>query len=228
MRGAASPGITDADSKTCVVARRLEELDRVARGVLDQDLLAADACDDLVPEGRARLAQFLHRRLEILDLELEAVPAAGLGHCAGWHRLTAAARPSAGRAQRQPQVAASEHREGRSGTHDLLEAEHPAVEVDGGIDIVDDVADADCGHAPKTRPLRLRALRLRVAATRRTLSPTAHGRSPTSVRRPPAPSRCGRSCRACRRGCRSCARAWPRACTGPPGFRAPTARGGSG
>jgi hypothetical protein len=30
--------------------------------------------------------------------------------------------------------------------HDLLEAQLPAVEVDRGVDVIDDVADAYSGH----------------------------------------------------------------------------------
>ena len=63
-------------SEPRLVARRLEELDGVARRVLDEDLPAADAGDDLVAEARARGAQTLDRRLEVVDLEREPVPAA--------------------------------------------------------------------------------------------------------------------------------------------------------
>ena len=39
-----------------------------------------------------------------------------------------------------------EHRERGRRVHDLVEAEPVAVEVDRSVDVVDDVADADCRH----------------------------------------------------------------------------------
>src|SRR5690349_17182519 len=127
------------------VAGWLEQLDRVTRGVFDQDLLAADAGDDVVAEADAGLAQTLDGRLDVGHLEREAVPAAGLGHRPVGHRR-AAARAAAGGAQDEPQVAVGEHRERRRRAHDLLEPELAAVEGDRGVDVVDDVADADGGH----------------------------------------------------------------------------------
>ena len=59
---------------------RLEQLDGVAGRVVDQDLLAADAGHDVVAEVRARAAERVDERGEIVDLEREAVPAAGLRH----------------------------------------------------------------------------------------------------------------------------------------------------
>src|SRR6185295_2599204 len=47
----------------------LEELDRVARRVLEQDLVAADADDDLVAEARAGGAQLVDHPLEVVDLQ---------------------------------------------------------------------------------------------------------------------------------------------------------------
>ena len=134
------------------VDRRLEQLDRVAARVLDQDLLAADALDDVVAKARPVLAQVGDDRLEVGDLELKAVPPAGRRQRAVGHRL-AAAGSAAGRGQDQPQVAVREHRERGRRMHDLVEAELAAVEVDRGVDVVDDVADADCGHGGPPRSL---------------------------------------------------------------------------
>ena len=85
------------------------------------------------------LAQVGDRRLEIGDLELEAVPAAGRGDGAVGHRR-AAPRSAAGGAEHEPQVAAREHREAGRRVHHLAEAEALAVEVDRRVDVVDDVA----------------------------------------------------------------------------------------
>ena len=51
--------------------RRLEQLDRVARRVLDEDLLAADAGDDLVAKPRPAIPQLRDQRLEVADIEAE-------------------------------------------------------------------------------------------------------------------------------------------------------------
>src|SRR5205807_412917 len=50
------------------------------------------------------------------------------------------------RAQHETEVAAGEHRERRGRMHHLVETEVLAVERDRGVDVVDDIADADCGH----------------------------------------------------------------------------------
>src|SRR6185312_10434789 len=86
----------------------LEQLDRIPGRVLDEDLLAADAGHDLVTEAGAGVTELRDQRLDVLDLELEAVPATGLRHPPVRHRLPAAAR-SARRAQHEAEVAAGEH-----------------------------------------------------------------------------------------------------------------------
>ena len=54
----------------------LKQLDRISRRVLDENLHAAVAGDDFVPEMSARIFQLLHRGLDIFDLDLDTVPAA--------------------------------------------------------------------------------------------------------------------------------------------------------
>src|SRR6478672_6827712 len=126
-------------------AGRLEQLDWIAGRVLDEDLHATHAGDDLVAKSGAVLAQSCHRGLEVLDLELEAIPSSGLRYGPVRHRLAASGLP-ARRAQDQPQISVREHREAGRRVHVLVEAELAAVEVDRGVDVVDDVADADLGH----------------------------------------------------------------------------------
>src|SRR3954468_21333949 len=58
----------------------LEQLDRVAGGIFDEDLPTPDAFDDVVAEAGTVGPQARHERVEILDLEREAVPSAGLRH----------------------------------------------------------------------------------------------------------------------------------------------------
>jgi hypothetical protein len=62
-----------------VVSRRAGELDRFAQGVLEQDLAAAPPRDDVVREAGPALAQRLDLALEVGDLDLDAIPAPGLG-----------------------------------------------------------------------------------------------------------------------------------------------------
>jgi hypothetical protein len=128
----------------------LEQLDRVARRVLEQDLFAPDAGDDLVAEPGAVLTQPCDGRLDVVDLELKAIPPSGLRHGPVGHCL-AAARAAAGRAQHQSQITVGEHREGRCRVHLFGEPELSAVELDRGVDIVDDVAHAHLGHVVSSR-----------------------------------------------------------------------------
>src|SRR3954454_17696191 len=64
----------------------LEELDRVAGGVFEHDLLAAGSADDVVAELHAGGAQPLDFGGDVLDDEVNAVPTAGLGCAAVGHR----------------------------------------------------------------------------------------------------------------------------------------------
>src|SRR5229473_4011598 len=84
---------TRAGFEPRLVNDRLEQLDGVARRVVDQDLLATDTGDDLVAELRAGCAQGRHERLEIGHFDREAVPAAWFWPAAIGHRL----RPTAWR-----------------------------------------------------------------------------------------------------------------------------------
>src|SRR5215203_2086972 len=64
----------------------LEELDRVARGVFEQDLPAAGAADDVVAERQAGGPQPLDLGRDVVDDEVDAVPASRLRGAAVWHR----------------------------------------------------------------------------------------------------------------------------------------------
>jgi hypothetical protein len=54
-----------------------EEFDVVAGPVFQQDLLGADASDDLIAEPCPGAAQALDFARQVLDFQLDAVPAAG-------------------------------------------------------------------------------------------------------------------------------------------------------
>src|SRR5215469_15265259 len=68
---------------------RLEELDQVSGWVLQQDLLAAHALDDIIAEAVARGLQPRDIGIEVLHHEVDAVPAAGFLCLARWHRRAA-------------------------------------------------------------------------------------------------------------------------------------------
>src|SRR5215217_3909458 len=123
------------------LAARLEELDGVTRRILEQDLAAAAAGHDLAAKAGAGSAQPLDLGVEVVDLDLEAVPAARLGHPPVRRRLGCATL-AAGAVEQQAQVAAAEHCERRRGAHLHLEAEPVRVERNCRVDVVDDVADA--------------------------------------------------------------------------------------
>src|SRR6266508_1962832 len=123
---------------------RLEELDHVARRILDQDLRAARSLHDLVPERHAFRAEPFDLGGEVVDDQMDPVPAA-------WFRAAAVGHGPprrAGRpAQQQPQVAALNVSERGCLVRELYEAEVRRVERDGGVHVVDHVADVDRGHS---------------------------------------------------------------------------------
>src|SRR6185436_19210720 len=80
-----------------------EKFDDVAGGVLQQDLLAAGAGQDVVAKRRALGAEAGDFGFEIADDEMDAVPAAGAGLGAVGHRASGGALRAA---EQQAQVAA--------------------------------------------------------------------------------------------------------------------------
>src|ERR687898_1237409 len=134
----------------CSGADGLEELDRVAGRVLEQHLAAAPPRDDVITEAGSALAQRLNLALEVRDLDLDAIPAPGLRTTAIGHRLSRAAR--AGLIEEQPQVASRQDCKARLGPHLDIEAEQLAVEVNRGVNVIGDVANADCAHCLTSPP----------------------------------------------------------------------------
>src|SRR5919197_2596674 len=67
----------DSARSLVVPARGFEQLDRVAGRVLEQDLPDADAGGTVVAEADAGAAQGLDRRVEVSDLDQDAVPSPG-------------------------------------------------------------------------------------------------------------------------------------------------------
>ena len=139
-------------------AGRLEELHRIPGRVVHQDLLATNACDDVVAEMRPDTAQLLYNTRQIGNFDHEAVPAARRRHRAVRHCLSTT-RAAAGSAEHKSKVASRQHGEGRRRMHFLVEAKVRAVESDRRVDVIDDVADTDGCHWTDLIPLcRLRAL----------------------------------------------------------------------
>src|SRR5690242_5763066 len=127
-------------AKGAVSASRLEELDGVAGGIVEQDLSAAGAGHDLVSEGNAFAAQAVDLCLDVVDDEVDAVPAARNRCAAVRHRPAGrAGRP----AQQEPERAAADIGESRGHVRDQTEAEVIGVEVDRGLDVGNEVADVD-------------------------------------------------------------------------------------
>jgi hypothetical protein len=118
--------------------RRLEELNRIAGGVVDNDLFSADAGDDVVPEMDASRTKLSDHRLEICDLNRKTIPTAGRLFRSVRHGLTASG-VYARRAQHKTETSMRKHGERGRWVHLFMESEMPAVKVDRRVDVVHDV-----------------------------------------------------------------------------------------
>src|SRR5262249_44133505 len=112
----------------------LEELDDVAGGVLEQYLLAAGSFEDVVAEPSTGAAETGHLGIDVVDDEVDAVPAARPRLGAIRHRPRRGASRSA---EQQPQVPAGDVGESGSDARQNLEIEDLRVERDGGFHVVD-------------------------------------------------------------------------------------------
>ena len=110
-------------------------------GIVEQDLLAARAADDVVAKRQPGGAQPLDLGGDVVDDQVDAVPAARLRAV----RPSGIGRPAelVGPAEQQSQPAADDVGERRRCARAQLEAEVGGVEGDGVLDVVDHVADAD-------------------------------------------------------------------------------------
>jgi hypothetical protein len=70
---------TAATAKPHLWAAGLEQLDHVAGWILEQDLLPAGPGHDVVAERGARIAQVCDVSVDIVDDEMDSIPAAGAG-----------------------------------------------------------------------------------------------------------------------------------------------------
>src|SRR5262249_42674093 len=115
----------------------LEQLDQVARWVLDQDLPAAGSRDDVVAELDAFGLQPGDLCIQVRVDEMDAVPASGPGLSTIWH---GAACRTLGAAEQQAQISPDDGRERRARRPHLLESEMLGVEVNCCADVAHHVA----------------------------------------------------------------------------------------
>src|SRR3954471_23752721 len=71
--GAAGGALPRVGSRHWSATGGLEELDRIARGVVEHDLPAARPADDVVAEGHSGAAQAGDVAVDVIDDEVEAV-----------------------------------------------------------------------------------------------------------------------------------------------------------
>jgi hypothetical protein len=128
-----------------VGGERLEQLDRIARRVLEQDLPDAHAGDELVAEAGALGTQLVDGGGKARDLQGDPVPASGFRQRAVGHR-GAAARAAPWHAEQQPQVAPVEHGEHRRRAQLHLEPQQVPVKHHRGLQVGHEVADGDGAH----------------------------------------------------------------------------------
>ncbi len=119
---------------------RLEQLDEVARWILEQDLLPANTLSNFVPKAAASRREPGDVGVQVLNNEVDTVPAA---RCLLLARGHAGATSGAGLGLSQVEVHVPERDfcERRSGMHLQSEAKMMGVEVNRGVDIVNDIAN---------------------------------------------------------------------------------------
>src|SRR6266540_318235 len=121
----------------------LKELDGIAGWIVEQDLRAPGSFHDVVAEPEPGGPEPVDLGGEVVDYEVDPVPAAGSGLAAVGHRSPGRACRSA---EQQPQVTSGDIGEGRRRAGQEGEAEMGRVEGDGFGDVVHHVSDIDRGH----------------------------------------------------------------------------------
>src|SRR5215218_5596448 len=121
-----------------LAGRRLEELDHVAGWILEQDLLPAGPGHDVVAECGAGVAQACDLSVDVVDDEMDSIPAAGAGLAAVRHRAPGRALWSG---EEQSKVPAAYVGERRRRARQDVEPEMLGVEGDRFVDVIDHVTD---------------------------------------------------------------------------------------
>src|SRR5262245_52576286 len=133
----------------------LEQLDEVPRGVGEQNLAAARAGNYVAAERQPRVSQPVDLGIEVADDQMDPV-ATAVGGVVG-RGARARAR---GAGQQQPKGARRDLGERRYGAVAQGEPEMAGVEVDGRLDVVDEVSDAGvlvwCVHGWASLGMRAR------------------------------------------------------------------------
>ena len=112
------------------LGRRLKQLDRITRWIVEQYLRSARPGRNFIPEIHVRFPQPFDFRRQIVDVDDHPIPtAACFGHCSVFHRFRRSARPK-WRAKDKTDAVPSKHCEIRKVRHLHLEAEMFCVEVD--------------------------------------------------------------------------------------------------
>ena len=116
-------------------------------------MLASVARHDLVAESSSRALQLLDGGRQILDLDLDPIPAPRRGKLAVGHGLPGATCTRA--VEQQLQIPSGQTREPGRWVHEEFEAEHLRIERDGRVDIGNDVSDSDLAHVQLTSRVRV-------------------------------------------------------------------------
>src|SRR3954469_19028931 len=136
MRCGVSASVRFATLRSAIPAR-LEKLNWVAVGVVDEDLPPAGSADDVVAERHPGRAQPIHERRDVVDLDYEAVPAARRRLAPVRHRT----RGRAGRAcEPQLQILSLNRRERGKHLLQSREAQLADVEIERTLYVGDDVS----------------------------------------------------------------------------------------
>jgi hypothetical protein len=122
------------------VAGRLEELDDVTGGVQQENLLAAGSFNDVVAELGPGIAELDDLGVDVVDEEVDAVPATRSGLGAVGHRPSGRAGRTS---EEQSEVASLYVGKGGREVSEELEAENLGVEGDRLVDVGDHVADVN-------------------------------------------------------------------------------------
>jgi hypothetical protein len=118
----------------------LEQFDEIAGGIFQQDLRSAWPYHDFIAELEASSAKSFDFGADVIDDELDSIPTTGTRMCAVRHRSPSRAL---GSAQEQSQISQKDVGEGRSCTRSKRKTKVGCVKVDGGLYVIDHIADVD-------------------------------------------------------------------------------------
>jgi hypothetical protein len=118
----------------------LKKLNQVARRIDQKDLPSPRSGHNVISEAHTGYPQPRDLAVNVINDEVNAIPAARLWLLAIRHRPPSGA---GGTAEQQSEGAAPDIREGWRGIGEQLEGEVPSIPGHGGVDIVDHVSNVD-------------------------------------------------------------------------------------